>query len=90
MPKSVRAIFQKGVLRPLGGFELPENIEVCIQVSEPIGSAGPASLIDSDFLADCRDELAAGDVPTLEEARQILSKIPGSLVSDFAAERDER
>jgi hypothetical protein len=46
--------------------------------------------LDSDFLADCRDELAAGDVPTLEEARRVLSKIPGSLVSDFAAERDER
>jgi hypothetical protein len=90
MPKSVQAIFQRGVLRLLGGFELPEKMEVCNHVSEPNGSAEPASLIDTDFLADCRDELAAGDVPTLEEARLILSKIPGSLVSDFAAERDER
>jgi predicted DNA-binding antitoxin AbrB/MazE fold protein len=90
MPKSVRAIFQKGILRPLGGLELPENMEVCIQVSEPIGSTEPASLIDTDFLADCRDELAAGDIPTLEEARRILSKVPGSLVPDFAAEREER
>jgi hypothetical protein len=90
MMKSLRAIFQKGALRPIGGLELPENMEVCIHVSEPIGSTEPASLIDTDFLADCRNELAAGDVPTLEEARHILSKIHGSLVSDFAAERDER
>jgi hypothetical protein len=81
MPKSVWAIFLRGVLRPLGGFELPENMEVCIHLSERIGSADPASLIDTDFLADCRDELAAGDSPTLEEARRILSKIPGSFVS---------
>jgi predicted DNA-binding antitoxin AbrB/MazE fold protein len=90
MPKSVRAIFQRGVLQPLGDLELPENMEVYIHVSEPNGSTEPASLIDTDFLADCRDELAAGDIPTLEEARRILSKIPGSIISDFAAEREER
>ena len=90
MPKSVRAIFQNGVLRPLGGLELPENMEVCVHVSEPIGSTEPTSLIDADFLAECRGALAAGDIPTLEETRRILSKIPGSLVSDFAAEREER
>jgi len=34
------------------------------------------------------DAMDLGEVPTREEVRQILSKIPGSLTDDIRAERD--
>lgn len=46
-------------------------------------------LIDHEYHAECEDE-DDSDIPTLEEVRAILSKIPGSLTADFIAERDER
>jgi hypothetical protein len=33
---------------------------------------------------------AAGDVPSIEEVRQMLSKIKGSMADVIIAERDER
>jgi hypothetical protein len=48
------------------------------------------SLLDQEYLEDCGNEIAAGDVPTLEEVRGILSKVRGSLVADFISERDDR
>jgi hypothetical protein len=45
------------------------------------------SLIDHEFLAYC--ETQADDSVSLEEVRQALAKIPGSLTDDIRAERDE-
>jgi hypothetical protein len=46
------------------------------------------SLIDHEFLAYC--ETQADDSVSLDSVRQALAKIPGSLVPDIRAERDER
>lgn len=46
------------------------------------------SLLDLDYITECAEE--ADPFVTLEEVRQALSKIPGSMTEDFRAERDER
>lgn len=45
-------------------------------------------LLDTDYLRYCEEN--ADDSITLEEVRQALSKIPGSMASDFISEREER
>jgi hypothetical protein len=43
-----------------------------------------------EFLEWARAEVAAmPQIPSLEEVQDILSKIPGTLTDDFAAEREE-
>lgn len=45
-------------------------------------------LLDHEYHAECESDTSP--VPTLEEVRAILAKIPGSLSADIIAERDER
>lgn len=46
-------------------------------------------LIDHQFVADCARDNEL-DIPTIEEVRQGLAKIPGSLAKDIIAEREDR
>jgi len=46
------------------------------------------ALLDWEYIAECAAE--ADPSITLEEVRQGLSKIEGSMVEDFRRERDER
>jgi hypothetical protein len=48
------------------------------------------ALIDHEFVAYCEREIEGKDVPTIEEVRQMLSKIPGSLAQEIIAEREDR
>lgn len=72
-------------LRPLIG----KTVE--IQVTENPPSALDA-LIDWEYLAEVEAEFAEDPtpIPSLEEVRAALSRIPGSLTADIRAERDER
>ena len=45
--------------------------------------------IDDDFVADCARS-SEGRVPTIDEVRKILAKIPGSLSADIIADREDR
>ena len=45
-------------------------------------------LFDADYHAEC--EADTSPVPTLEEVREIMSKVPGSLAADIIADREER
>ena len=47
-------------------------------------------LIDHEFVADCARETQGKDIPTIEEVRRMLSKIPGSLAEEIIAEREDR
>ncbi len=48
-------------------------------------------MIDYAFIESARREIEDVDhIPTLEEVRSILSKIPGSLAADIIAERADR
>ena len=83
MSRSLQAIYEKGVLRPLEPLALREHQEVTVTVSDE--SDG---LDDVAFLRYL--ETHADDSVTLHEVRAALAKIPGSLVEDFRRERDEQ
>ena len=46
------------------------------------------SLLDREYIAECAAD--ADHSITLEEVREAMSKIPGSMTDDFRWERDER
>jgi hypothetical protein len=67
---------------------LSESQRVTLLISDT--AVGP-SQIDSELLEQARAEVAAMKrTPTIEEVRRVLSKIPGSLVNDVIAEREDR
>jgi predicted DNA-binding antitoxin AbrB/MazE fold protein len=79
----LKAVYENGVLRPLGPLPLRERQEVTLTISEYAGD-----LLDAEFLESCR----AGADPhvSLQAVRDALAKIPGPLTGDIRAERDER
>jgi predicted DNA-binding antitoxin AbrB/MazE fold protein len=88
MTTRVDAIYEHGVLRPLAPVDLTESQRVTLLISET--STG-ASQLDRELVDRARAEVAAmRQVPTIEEVRSVLSKIPGSLVDDVIAEREDR
>jgi len=86
MTRTLQAVYENGAFRPLEPVSCREQERVVLTVE----SAEDAleNLIDHEFLAYC--ETQADDSVSLEAVRQALSKIPGSLVDDLRAERDER
>jgi predicted DNA-binding antitoxin AbrB/MazE fold protein len=88
MSKSLQAVYENGVLRPLQPLQLKERQQVAIVITESASTDLDEDWLDTDCLA-----LYASDVDesiTLEEVRKALAKIPGSLTADFIAERDEK
>jgi predicted DNA-binding antitoxin AbrB/MazE fold protein len=78
----VKAIYENGVLRPLEPLCLEERQEVTLTISE-----GGESLLDTEFLESCRAE--ADPTVGLQEVRNALSAIPGTMTEAIRAERDE-
>lgn len=87
MRKSLTAVFENGVLRPLEPLDLPEHQQVAITVSETQVSDLDDELLDANCLQDCASE--ADESISLEVVREALSKIPGTMTADFSAKRDE-
>jgi hypothetical protein len=54
------------------------------------GAGALDALIDHEFVAECEREIEGTDIPTIEEVRQMLSKIPGSLAQAIIADREDR
>jgi hypothetical protein len=63
--------------------ELAANL--LTSVTEPLTL--PEEWLDKDYHAECEADISPE--VSLEEVRRMLSKIPGSMVPDFIAERDE-
>ncbi len=89
MTKQVEAVCEIGALRPLEPLSLDEHQRVTVTVSaeeDPL-----ASIIDRAFIEMVRKEVQTMDyIPSLEEVKKILSKIPGSLSEDIKYEREDR
>lgn len=86
MHRTVEAIYDDGVLRPLEELTLRPKQRVLLQIDE--APDGAADMEDKAFMSYCISE---GDPNiTLEEVRQALAVIPGSLTEACSAERDER
>ncbi len=47
-------------------------------------------LIDWEAIETCAREVRGKDLPSIEEVRQMLSKIPGSMAQAVTGEREER
>lgn len=86
MTRTLQAVYENGAFRPLEPVSCHEQERVRLTV-ESIGAAEEA-LFDEEFLAYC--ETQVDDAVSLEDVRQALAKIPGSLADDIRAERDER
>ena len=86
MSKQIEAIYKNGVLRPLVPLGLDEHQRVTITIAED--SAEEEDLFDPAFTQWCAEQ--SRHAPSLEEVRQALSKIQGSMAEVVIAERDER
>jgi predicted DNA-binding antitoxin AbrB/MazE fold protein len=85
MTRTLQAVYEKGILRPLEPLNLREQQVVTLRIAEE----EPAEpWLDIECLAACARE--ADDSVSLEEVRAALAKIPGSLTDDFRAEREDR
>jgi len=81
----IPAIFEMGKLCPLEPLNLQEHERVELAV---IRSGDVAEESEDDYSPDLVAE--ADFSVTLDQVQQALAKIPGSLVEDFARQRDER
>jgi predicted DNA-binding antitoxin AbrB/MazE fold protein len=90
MTNHVDAVYENGVLRPLGPLTLEEHQRVRVTVSSISGDA-LASLVDQSFLEQARREVAGADrIPTHEEVRRMTVLDASSWSEAITAEREER
>jgi predicted DNA-binding antitoxin AbrB/MazE fold protein len=86
----VEAVYERGMLKPLQPLDLAENERVLLLIT-PSAHTPSACHPDIEFTEGLRDTLQnGGPAPGLDEVRRRLSKIPGTLTSDFIAEREDR
>jgi predicted DNA-binding antitoxin AbrB/MazE fold protein len=88
MSQRLEAVYEKGVFRPLQPVNLRENQRVTLTLVDGGNGSPEEELLDAEYLRACASE--ADDSVTLDVVRQALAKIPGSLMADFLAEREER
>jgi predicted DNA-binding antitoxin AbrB/MazE fold protein len=87
MDRTVEAVYERGVLRPLEPLALAESQRVKVTISE---AANGRSQRDLAAVEQAKSELAEmGSVPTIDEVRTALASIPGSLAHDVIAERGD-
>lgn len=86
MHRTIPAIYENGAFRPLEPVPCREQERVLLTVQ----SVQPeeADWLDLEFMASLESE--ADDSVSLEEVRQALAKVPGSLVEDIRSERERR
>jgi predicted DNA-binding antitoxin AbrB/MazE fold protein len=87
MVRTLSAVYENGMLRPLEPLPLKEHQQVRVTISDASVDRADAWL-DHEYMASV-DAIQEPE-PTLEEVRRILSKIPGNLSDDIRAERDSR
>jgi len=90
MVKHIEVIYTHGVFRPTAPLELPlaEGQHLTLLLPENGAEVEPFEE-DEDLRRWCAEQ-AGEKVPSLEDVRQTLSKIPGSMADVVIAERAER
>ena len=85
----VEAIYKDGVFRPVERVAIYDEERVTL-IIEPLDDLD--DLIDHEYLAHCRAELAKRDkpAPTAEEIRERLKDVPGSFSDLIIQERGSR
>ncbi|MFN0104146.1 MAG: antitoxin AF2212-like protein [Bryobacteraceae bacterium] len=89
MVRKLRAVYEDGVLKPVGALPLDEHQLVSVIV---IDGVAPDKEPDEELTFEAPDsfERLADHSISLQAVREALSKIPGSLDTGFVAERNER
>ena len=86
MEKTIQAVYEGGVLRPLEPIPLGDRQEVTVTISDEGNIPRDHPLLASpDEWAD-----AAGDDISLDEVRRALSTVRGSLSETIIDERRDR
>lgn len=85
MTRTIQAIYEKGAFHPLEPVSCSERERVLLTVESP--HHADEAVVDEEFIAYCESQ--SDTTVSLEAVRQALAKIPGSLVDDIRAERDE-
>jgi predicted DNA-binding antitoxin AbrB/MazE fold protein len=86
MTRTLQAVYENGVLRPLESLPLKEHQRVMVTVSDPA-----ERWLDQEYMEKVKMDVAASaPAPDLDRVRQALSKIPGNLSDEIRAERDSR
>ena len=84
------AVYENGVLRPLGPLPLEEHERVRLTISS-ISDDSLASFVDRSFLEQARREVAtAARIPTHEEVRRMTATDSSSWSEAIMAEREHR
>jgi predicted DNA-binding antitoxin AbrB/MazE fold protein len=94
MQRVFEAVYEHGVLRPLEPLNLSDRQRVQVTVQEtPQKAHSPIEEIGADLAAYFETEeweAAKADNVSLEEVRQALASIPGSLAEAVIASREDR
>jgi predicted DNA-binding antitoxin AbrB/MazE fold protein len=87
MHQKIEVVYENGVLRPLAPLppQLQEHQHLTITIDTPDSLE---ARLDTAFVAAARRD--ADPTVSLEEVRQILAQVPGTLAEAVRAERDER
>jgi predicted DNA-binding antitoxin AbrB/MazE fold protein len=92
MSQRIDAVFENGVFRPEAPVNLADGERVSLSVESRPAATDDLSdvddLLDAEFIQSCRG--LAGDAPSLDEVRAVLSAYTGSLADRISEERDER
>jgi predicted DNA-binding antitoxin AbrB/MazE fold protein len=87
MTQEIDAIYEAGVFRPLQPVSLAESqtVKIIVSTSSPAESGR-----DWDLLERAKAEVAGmPNIPSIEQVREMLSHMPGSLSRDVIAERGD-
>lgn len=87
MHEHIEVVYENGVLRPLGPLppELQEHQHLTVTIDTP---GAREDRLDAACLAAARRD--ADPSVSLEEVRNILARVPGTLAQAAIAEREER
>ena len=86
MQKTFEAVYENGVLRPLEALRLPNNLHVTVTI-EDLAATGRDL---AGYFSSQEWETAAHDKISLDEVRQALSSIQGSLSDAVVTSREDR
>jgi predicted DNA-binding antitoxin AbrB/MazE fold protein len=89
MAKRIEVIYTQGVFRPTAPLELELREGQHVMLLLPENGAELEPFAEDDDVRRWCAEQAGEHVPSLEDVRQMLSNIPGSMADVVIAERDE-
>jgi hypothetical protein len=90
-PAEERVLLEQARLRGQDPVQYAREI-IRERIAHAKGSEGIVEdLIDHEFVASCAQETEGReDVPTIEEVRALLAKVPGSFAQEIIEDREDR